>query len=193
MTTTVIMDDDGCMLNVWAINSVAGSVLAGRLAGDALRLKLEGWLRSSPNGATVVLDFSNVELVTASYFLAAFAWLWKSAEIAGRDLYPVLANLADEVQEEVTIAIEATGIKLLCGRIEGNSLSILHALNLDSIEKETYSRVEELGEATAGDLFRIEPRTQPTAWSNRLAQLFTFRVLRRRKAGRQVFYSLVWR
>jgi hypothetical protein len=168
-------------------------VLAGALAGQALRPLVEEEIRRAPLGAAVVLDFANVELVTSSFFLAAFAWLWTSIEVERLELYPVLASVPEDSKEDIEIALEARRLRVLTGEFSAGQLRNVDPLGLDLVEEDTYRRVAESEETTAGDLFRAAPKIQSSAWSNRLAQLFSYRLLRRRKQGRELFYSLVWR
>jgi hypothetical protein len=182
------------MITTLDVRSLGGrEVLAGALPGQALRPFVEEEIRRAIPGAALVLDFGNVDLVTSSFFLAAFAWLWTSAEVERLELYPVLANVPSDSREDIKIALEAGRLKILAGEFSEGDLTEVRPLNLDLVEEETYRLVTEQGEVTAGDLFRAYPRIQSSAWSNRLAQLFSYRLLRRRKQGRELIYSLAWR
>jgi hypothetical protein len=171
---------------------VQGDTLAGRLAGQALRPMLEEQLRGAAD-SLLVLDFRGVELVTSSYFVGAFAWLWTSFDLVDRDIFPVLANLGEDSLDDVELALREMRLKTLVGAFSEEGLGDVRPLNLDQVEAETYYLVERLGEAGAGDLFRLDTRIQVTAWNNRLAALFNYRLLRRRKDRRQFLYSVAWR
>jgi hypothetical protein len=176
------------------VRAIGGTeVLAGRLAGEAARPFFERELGTDLRDGVVVLDFRDVALTTSSYFLGAFEWLWTSTGVRGRDLFPVLANVNQETRDEVGLALTARGFRALFGTFGLNGLSDVAPFNLDSDAAETYALIASLEEATATDLFRMNPKIQPTGWSNRLALLYEHRLLRRRKQGRQLFYALSWR
>jgi hypothetical protein len=184
------------VMNIFSLDvrSIGGSdVLAGRLAGEAARPFFERALGSDGEHGVVVLDFREVHLATSSYFLGAFEWLWTSAGVRARGLFPVLANVNQETQDEVSLALKAKGFRALFGTFGYSGLSDVVPFNLESDAAETYELIAGLKEATATDLFRLNPKIQPTGWSNRLALLYEHRLLRRRKQGRQLFYALSWR
>lgn len=176
------------------VRAIGGSdVLAGRLAGEAARPFFQQELGRGSESGVVVLDFREVHLATSSYFLGAFDWLWTSPGVRARDLFPVLANVNSETEDEVRLALKARGFRALFGTFGPLGLSEVAPFNLDHDAAETYALISRLEEATATDLFRLDPQIQPTGWSNRLALLYEHRLLRRRKQGRQLFYALSWR
>jgi len=163
---------------------VPTGVLAGRLPGNALRPLLEDQVVAAENGAIAILDFTRVDLVTASYFLAAFEWLWE------REVCPVIANTTPEVREEIELALKAANLKALFGTNQDGHLVEVQPFNLDSTETATYEKIRSLGTATANDLYTLDRQIQPSAWSNRLALLYRYRLLRRQSMGRQLAYSV---
>jgi len=160
------------------------AILAGRLPGQALRPLLERPLSGAGEQPVVVLDFSGIDYITASYFLAAFTWLWE------REVIPVIANASPEVREEVELALRAANLKALFGIVSDGRLSEVTPFNLEGIEAETYDKVRRLGTATASELHSLDRTIQPNAWSNRLALLYRYRLLRRESVGRQLAYSV---
>ena len=160
------------------------AILAGRLPGQALRPLLEQSLSGAGEQPVVVLDFSGIDYITASYFLGAFTWLWE------REVVPLIANASPELREEVELALNAARLKALFGVLNDGRLSDVRPFNLEGIEAETYERVRSLGTATANDLHALDRRIQPNAWSNRLALLYRYRLLRRENVGRQLAYSV---
>lgn len=173
------------MMTLIPLRDITGhTILAGRLPGQALRPLLERSLSSAGEQPVVVLDFSGIDYITASYFLAAFTWLWE------REVVPLIANAAPEVREEVELALNAANLKVLFGVLSDRRLSEVKPFNLEGIEAETYDKVRSLGTATASDLHALNRTIQPNAWSNRLALLFRYRLLRRESVGRQLAYSV---
>jgi hypothetical protein len=172
---------------------VVSSQLAGGLQGQAVRPRFEQAVGRAEDGDLLVLDFSGIELVTPSYLRSALGWVWRDVP-GGRELFPVVANLGVDVREDVELALTAAEVKAVFGRWDGVAFTDPEPVNLDAVELDTFRRVAELEEAAAVDLYLRSDRTiQPTAWSNRLAGLHRDRLLRRRKHGRRLLYSLPWR
>jgi anti-anti-sigma regulatory factor len=174
------------MMTIVPLRKVAGqAILAGRLPGDALRPLLESLLSAASSGAIVVLDFAGISVVTASFFLAAFKGLWE------RDVFPVIANPSPDVREEIEWALKVASLKALFGTLKNGHLSTVEPVNLDATEAATYGKVKALGgRATASDLHAGDRSVLPTAWSNRLALLYRYRLLRRENVGRQLVYTV---
>jgi len=65
--------------------------------------------------------------------------------------------------------------------------------SLDSVQAETLKVVLEYSEVTGAKLEQLRPQdnVKATAWNNRLKDLYKKRLLRRRKQGREQFYSPV--
>lgn len=181
-------------IKVMDVAAVTGrKLLAGTAAGQGARPLLEELAARTPAETLLVLDFAQVDLATSSYFLAAFGWIWTSAATKDRDLFPVLANANQETKDEIDVALQRKGFRALFASYTAGQLAEVQPFNLDRADEETYRLIDSLGEVTASDLFRADPRIQPTGWSNRLALLYGYRLVRRRKQGRQLIYSLSWR
>lgn len=174
------------MMTVLLVHQLAGNeVLAGRLVGNALAPRLESQLpRDFTDGRPVVLNFQGVELVTASCFLAAFGWLWE------REASPVIANAAPDCRAEMELALRAANLQALFGSLREGALVDVEPFNLEGTDRVTFDMVSGLGRATAGDLHALDRSIKPSAWSNRLAQLYRYRLVRRETAGRQLVYSV---
>lgn len=178
-------------MTIVSLHAVTGKeVLAGRLAGEFLKQELDACLRETARGALVLVDFAGVAHMTSSYFLGGLEWLWT---MRNSDFFPVVINADAEVAEEIELVARARGLKPLLGSSEDGVVTGAEPLNIEEEELRTFRQVEHLGEATAADLYRLNPRIQPTGWSNRLALLYEARLLRRRKEGRQLVYSVSWR
>lgn len=181
------------MMHVDIFDHAHSDLLAGTVAGKALLPAFEALVERVPDGSLLVLDFERVALVTSSFFIAAFERLWISPVVHEREIFPVLANVNTECRDEMELALKARGRKALFGSWQDGSLLDVVPFTLDRDELETYDKVAKMGEATASDLFRDDSRILPTGWSNRLSLLHGYRLLRRRKQGRQLYYSLAWR
>jgi hypothetical protein len=173
------------MMKLVPLREITGqAILAGRLPGQALRPLIERSLHDAGDQPVVVLDFSGIDYITASYFLGAFTWLWEP------ELVLVIANASPEVREDIELALRAANLKALFGELSDQRLAAVQPFNLEGIEVETYNKVRTLGTATANDLHMLDRTIQPNAWSNRLALLFRYRLLRRKSVGRQLAYSV---
>ena len=172
---------------------VGAKSLAGALAGEAARPALEHAARNAPTEAIVLLDWAEVELLTSSFFLAAFWPVFWEPEIADKpDIFPLLYRVPEVVADEIRIALISRSASALFATGPPTRLEV-DPFNLDEIAQRTLQLVDGLGEASAADLATKEPGIQKTAWSNRLALLEKKRILRRRKQGRQLYYSPCWR
>lgn len=167
--------------------------LAGHLRGEAARPDLEREARAAEPGSLLLLDLKGIAILTSSYFLASF-WrtFWDSSMVIENDLYPILYRPSLDVAKEIEVVLRERGTPALFATGDADNLDI-RPYNLDSSASETLDLLTELGEATAADLFERKRAIGQTAWSNRLALLHKQRILRRRKAGRQLVYSPCWR
>ncbi len=102
----------------------------------------------------------------------------------------MIANASPQLREDIDLALRAAGLKVLFGILSDGRLSEVKPFNLEGIEAETYDKVRSLGTATANELHSLDRTIQPNAWSNRLALLYRYRLLRRENVGRQLAYSV---
>jgi hypothetical protein len=174
----------------------------GRTLGPLLRGKIDGRhhfgllcaaLSGVRHGETVVLDFEGVEDLSASWVSWAVSPLMEWAATPAVELYPVYSGVLghegkweDEFElvanqsGAVFLAVENTG----CARMLGS---------LDTILVDTLRAVQRHGEVTGAGLKRLVPDEAigATAWSNRLKDLHTKRLLKRTTRGREQVYTTV--
>ena len=171
------------------------------LAGDSA-------LNGDGSGALVIIDFTGIESVTASYLKATvLTFLRAGISFAGGasaeglnplpplNIFPAVTGLSAEIAEEL-------------GEVSiSNRLVCLEALdfNGDLVEKarllgepdgsvvDTLELLVQEGSATATQLFEKNPTKGITVngWNNRLADLYRLRLACRVKHGRQWFYTPV--
>jgi hypothetical protein len=144
-------------------------VLAGRVDGDAARQKLFIEMGGINLPTIAVLDFSSVELATASFLDEAVLRL--RDDVRGMPIYLIVCNLGLSVEEELDALLyraddaflsfrHTTGCEFSNPRVVGK---------LDPKLKELYERIREKGEATATELHsEAQDSVGPTAWNNRL-------------------------
>lgn len=177
--------------NIVPVAQVIGakSVLAGVTAGQAAAVPLSAAVvAASP---PPVLDFSGLEIVTASAFREAVLVVVRRAAEHGKTC--ILVNLNEVSFDEARIAVSEAEAVVLIGRLRGKALEQVEAFGqLDQKLGIALRLVLELGEADAKALKDAsgEP-TVITAWNNRLVALHRAGLLRERKSGKTKFYSPV--
>jgi len=161
------------------MRALGGSeILAGDTNGMAALGRLVAQVTSEPAKAEpVFLDFSGVEVATASY-LRASALAFRDM-VRGRrsTLYPVVANINDAVRDEFALLMYERGDVLMVCTLDPDGTVIKSGLigELDPKQRLTFELVHERGETDASELMRAygdrEHLRHTTAWNNRLAAL----------------------
>ncbi|HRI65764.1 MAG TPA: hypothetical protein PK156_16070 [Polyangium sp.] len=169
-------------------NVIGRQVLAGRTNGEIDRPRIDTVIRQTRSGDVVVLDLSNVEAMTSSYFSAALWPIWHREP----ELFPVLANIAQDYAEDIELLLRDRDFAAWHARWDSGLHAPAIIGELDSSLHATINHLIQKGEATAGDLLGLENGIGVTAWSNRLATLYQQRLVRRRKDGRRLIYAASW-
>jgi hypothetical protein len=170
-----------------------GPYLQGKLPGKKHFGRLCEVLSSAPLGSVVYLDFEGVELVTGSWVNAMFTpfFQWVSSEEI--DLFPIICNAQDEWLDELTLVAEWTHrcFVVAKGSIPPHKGEVVGPL--DSGQQSTLEAVLHFREITGADLERKSKgeKVKATAWNNRLRDLYSKRLLRREKRGREQLYTAV--
>lgn len=166
------------------------SPLAGRIHGERDLSKIEDALRAGESDV-VILDFDKVELITSSYFLAAFWPLW--GDRGGQEWFPILANVGEQVLEDIVLPVRQGRGAIWTATWSAGSLREPRVEgDLETELRLTLRLALEQGEVTASSLHEQDASVGKTAWNNRLADLHRLRLLRRRKEGRQLIYVVPW-
>lgn len=169
-----------------------GARLHGKTAGRADFARLCGLLTQTQPGQIIFLDFADVSLVNGSWLNMAVAPLFRWAAESQHDVFPVLARFPDDWVDELELVAQVHGqCYPLADRCEEPIVSLLIVGPLEESLRDTFRSLTPLKAATGAELARQEPRAkiQPTAWNNRLKDLYDKRLLVRRKEGRQQIYS----
>ncbi len=171
-------------------------ILAGAGNGQAFLPQLISTLSGVSPNAIVVLDLRRVEIVTASFFRAAFRAFRDHARSACH-LFPVLANANSTTKEEIHLYAESTGDAFihvtLNKRGEVESPTLLG--KIDDKQARALQVLLETGETHAADLCQKYPETpsvSSSAWSNRLAPLAVKGILFERTEGRLKKYRPIF-
>lgn len=171
-SVTTVMDVQISLRDLSGTNVLAQAV-SGR---NVLRKLLAATEREPPMPEPVFLDFEDVDVATSS-FLRESVVAYRDAMRARRsNLYPVVSNPNEAVEEELDDMLRARGEAMLaCALARDGSLTGVRLLGgLDPKHRQTFDLVRKLGETDAGTLLRDhgeEEGVTRTAWNNRLATL----------------------
>jgi hypothetical protein len=151
-------------------------ILAGRLAGKRAFLGAMEKLPELAEPTLVLMDFGGVDLATSSFLSEAVLPLRDHLRLRRHPGYVVVANLNDEVREEIEEMLRRSGDALLtCITGADGRIANIHLVGkLDDKLNETFRLVGRKRETTAVQLheeFRTVDAVGATAWNNRLAAL----------------------
>lgn len=169
------------------------AVLSGATSGRKLLSALIAITPSSEVPTPAFLDFSAIEIATASFLREAVIGFRDYARQSLRNVYPAVANLAPAVAEELDFFVRARS-DVLWGCELGSGNTVLNARligELDPAQLSTFEAVLQLGAITAPELAARFTGQQigPTAWNNRLSALATKGLLVERKQGKAKSFS----
>jgi hypothetical protein len=141
-------------------------------------------------GEVVLLDFDNIEYVSASWIAAMMVPLARRAAEEVNDFFLLVRHFPAESLDDLKLVADQNRVPFLL--VTGKSKTRLIG-TLDAGQQETLRAVEELGEVTGAELAVKKPamKTSGPAWNNRLRDLHEKRLLRRRKQGREQIYKAV--
>jgi hypothetical protein len=171
--------------------SQLGSRLQGKTAGRKHYAKVCEILAQIRLGAVVFLDFEDVESVNGSWLEKAIGPLFRWSAESQNDFFPVLSHFPERDLDELELVAEKNQ---QCFPVTVNTAepicSIVLVGPLDHGLRITLQTLIELGKATGAELARHMPAEgiQPTAWNNRLKELYDKRLLLREKLGRRQIY-----
>lgn len=169
-----------------------GKRLQGKPTGRKHFADICGLLARANPGEMVFLDLDNVESVNASWINMAVAPLVRWAADEQNDLFPILVHFPEKDFDELELVAEKNQ---QCYSVSSQATEPVPAIYivgpLDPSLRTTLTMLADIGEATGAELARQRPDAGilPTAWNNRLKELYDKRLLVRRKQGRQQVYS----
>lgn len=169
-----------------------GKQLQGRLHGRQDFPRLCQMMSTAAPGEVVLLDFTDVELVTGSWLNAALVPLLRWAADERNDLFPVIINARPEWLDDLALVAEFAHQCYLIAEGETPRSAVLVG-SLDPGQRTTLEALMQVAEATGAELERQRPGdgVKATAWNNRLKDLYEKRLLRRVRHGREQRYSPV--
>jgi hypothetical protein len=161
-------------------------------------------------GLLVFLDFTGIEVATASYIVKTVLWLTmcgrmhagalKKAEQRSLDatveplnVFPVVLGANDDIQQEIDEVFARRGLACLIAEGIQNGGIAVGAVR-GTVEPMIARTIRALGgvlEVTAEDLHAKCPgeNVNVTAWNNRLSELIRIRLARRRRQGKFWMYQ----
>lgn len=170
------------------VSKLAGThILAQAVSGRNLMRKLLAETEHEPETPVAVyIDFASVEIATASFLRECILGFRSALRARRSNLYPVVVNPNDSVEEELAYLLHVRGDALLaCDLNQQDKPTNVRLMgDLDPKHRETLDLVLSLGSADAGTLSRNDKTVTRTAWNNRLATLANLGLVAEVNAGR---------
>ena len=151
-------------------------VLAGSLPGKRAFANMIGKTHGGPRPELCFLDFKNVATMTASFTRDGVMAYRTHVRTASPTIYPIAANLAAPVREELELWLNQTGDAWVACDLdeEGNASNPTVLGVLDQKQSLTLTAVISLKETDVATLARDDAdNVKTTAWNNRLVALST--------------------
>ena len=178
----------------WVLDLMDGqTVLSGAVTGRRL---LSALIAATPSAAAPTcsfLDFSGIEVATASFLRESVIAFRDYARQSLPNIYPAVANLNPVVAEELDFYVRSRGDALWGGDLDSEGKVIAARLigDLDPAQRATFNAVLEFGQISAPELatrFKDE-RIGTTAWNNRLSALASRGLLVEQRLGKSKSFS----
>lgn len=174
-------------------HSGSQAILSGATAGRKILSALIGATPSTEVPAPAFLDFDGIEIATASFLREAVIGFRDFARQSLPNVYPVVANMAPAVFEELDFFIRARGDVIWSCHLNAEDRVLGARLigDLDPAQRSTFDAVIKLGAITAPELATLfsDQGIGPTAWNNRLSALATKGLLVERRRGKSKSFS----
>jgi hypothetical protein len=168
-------------------------VLAGALNGKSLLMRLlEATMSEPAEPEPLLIDFSGIEVATASFLRESVLALSKIVRSRRSNFYPVIAKPNETVRDELTELAVSRGEVLITCEVDNYGVVSSTATigNLDAKQKITFDEVSQRGETDAGELMREngDGLKHATAWNNRLSSLAAMGLIVEISRGRSKRY-----
>jgi hypothetical protein len=164
-------------MRISLVEAGKGTILAGAMNGrNTLGRLMEATMTEPGEPAPVFLDFSGVEVATASFLRESVLAFRDIVRRRHSSFYPVIANANEVVRDEFIELFRPRGDVFMACVLDNKSVVQSELLGeLDPKQRVTFKLVCEHGEIDAGQLMRTygesEGLRHTTAWNNRLASL----------------------
>lgn len=182
-------------INIAAVANI-GEVLMGSLAGKRLFSRLIETTPEPAERSALFLDFGGIKAATGSYLRESVLALKDYYRQRDSRLFPVVANLSEETQEELDFCLRARDDVMLCCSLDGlgRVSNVELAGQLDSNIQLAFRSVQQSDEIDASTIWKKHQKVQSVsvnAWNNRLAALRARGVIIEEVRGRAKFYRPV--
>lgn len=171
-------------------------VLSGQPRGRLLFGKLVEVVQPQDEPTVVFLDFGGVNVATSSFLRAGVLAFRDHCVRMGLNLFPVLANINDDIADDLKVMLEQRGDAFVACDIDddGRISSIRVVGSLDEKQRLTFEAVIQEGETDAATLREKHEETEKigtTGWNNRLSSLAEKGLVVEVKRGRGKLYRPV--
>jgi hypothetical protein len=172
------------------------AILTGAQPGRRLFAKLVANASAQNEPAPAFLDFSGIDVATSSFLRESVIAFRDYARSTLSNLYPVIANAAEPVAEELAFFLCHRGDALWTCELDSAGAPINCRLlgELDEVHRATFDRVTQLGSASAPALAAQTGKGAAigtTAWNNRLSNLAARGLLIERRGGKTKTFTPV--
>ncbi len=171
--------------------------LVGKTGGLRDFPKFMSAVAEVPDGSTIIVDWSAIDLVTSSYFGSAIIPIIRMTVIGDLDRYFIFAGMNQTSLDELKLVIEHTGLVVFLGDLDrnGSPRNLRVIGKLESPYAETLKAIQEAESASASGLHKQQHRTGTrigkTGWINRLSHLHRLRLIKKHKVGRELVFETV--
>ncbi len=181
------------MTHIIKIHEITGlNTLAGKSGGLRDFPKFVAAIEETADEDIVILDWTGIEIATASYFGATFISLLRMAIAGELNRYFILVGLNRTCLDELKLVLELQGFVVATGKMEKGIVRQVELLgNLDSAYAEALAAIQQMESASATDLYRKNQnraRIGKTGWINRLTNLHRMRLVRKQRVGREYIF-----
>ncbi len=171
-------------------------ILAGRLSGRRIFLRVLEELPVLTGPTILLLDFRGAELATSSFLGEAVLPLRDHLRFRRPPAYVVVANLNDKIAEEFDeLLIRGGDAMLACETGSDGAISNVRLMGkLEEKLLDTFNLIRAKGAASAVELYaesRASDRIGTTAWNNRLSALTSKSLVTEVAQGRTKKYRTV--
>jgi hypothetical protein len=153
---------------------------------------------ATPEGSTVIFDWSAIEIATASYFGSTVLPLLRMSTTGGMDRYFLHVGLNQNCLDELKLVVEFQNLVVLVGDAgRGDSIRNVRVLGkLERVYSETLAAIKASQTASATTLHKERQGKSAnigkTGWANRLSYLFRLRLVKKQRVGRELVFQPVY-
>lgn len=172
--------------------------LIGKIGGARDFPKFMEAASATPEGSTVVFDWSGIEIATASYFGSTVLPLLRMSQTGDMDRYFLHVALNQNCFDELKLVVEYQNLVVLVGDTNrGDSIRNVRVLGkLEPVYSETLAAIGATQTASASTLHKDQPtkgaKIGKTGWANRLSYLFRLRLVKKQRVGRELVFQPIY-